>query len=84
MTPEDYRKMRQAEAERQSKMSYKELFVLNGKTAAVKSLIFVVVAYFGFKYLFDVTFSGLGMGILFLFDVSYNTFRHKWFAFLRK
>ncbi|WP_203368635.1 hypothetical protein [Cysteiniphilum marinum] len=84
MTSEDYRKMQQAEAERQSKMSHKELFILNGKKAAIKSLVFVVVFYIVLKYFFDFEYTAITLAVLFLFDASFNTFKHKWFGFLRK
>ena len=84
MTPEDYRKMRQAEAERQSKMSHRELFILNGKKAALRSLAFVIIFYFVLKYFFNFEYKATALAILFLIDASFNTFKHKWFAFLRK
>ncbi|MDA0911753.1 MAG: hypothetical protein O2809_09435 [Proteobacteria bacterium] len=84
MTKEEHKKQQQSEIERQSKMSHRELFILNGKKAALRSLAFVIIFYFVLKYFFNFEYKATALAILFLIDASFNTFKHKWFAFLRK
>jgi hypothetical protein len=78
-----FNKVSQEEIERQSKMSHKELFILNGKAAAIRSLVFVLLFYIVLEFIFNVRYSAIAMGVLFLMDASFTTFKYKWFNFFR-
>ncbi|WP_119328960.1 hypothetical protein [Cysteiniphilum halobium] len=75
---------KEKEIERQSNMTHKELFKLNGAKSAVRSVIFIFIfALFLYAITGDVLSPGLAV-IFFLIDASLNTFRYKWFKSLRK
>ena len=76
--------MNKEEAIRQSKMTHKELFILNGQKAAIRSLIFVFILYVFFRFIFGIKYEGIFLACWFLLDASCNTFKCKWFKFLIK
>ncbi|GGF90215.1 MULTISPECIES: hypothetical protein [Cysteiniphilum] len=75
---------KEKEIERQSNMTHKELFKLNGAKAAIRSVIFILIfAVFLYAVTGDMLSPELAV-IFFLIDASLNTFRYKWFKSLRK
>jgi len=80
----DYRKIPLFHPDVQAKMSHKSLFVLNGREAAIRSLVSVIIFYFIFRIVFDVIFSPLIIAFCFLTDAALNTFKYKWLGILKK
>ena len=80
----NYRKIPLFHPDVQAKMSHKSLFVLNGREAAIRSLVSTVIFYFVFRFIFDVIFSPLAIALCFLTDTALNTFKYKWLGILKK
>lgn len=79
----DYKRMVEInDIKRQMAMSHKELFIMNGTRAGMKSFAFIVGFYFVFHYLFkiDVTFTAVNLIIAFLIIALQECFFKKWFG----